>query len=360
MQEEQGGHGASPAISMLLGGPGALPGVPTSPIAIWSPFGPGRPGAADAVETQALPAMHAEQGAGRAMMPSGTSEVHPGDILATEVAAAPLRRSPFDFPAAPVDGTQEIDEADVLEGSWTAAPTARELPPLASLDDDRERALARVSALAGLAPASLDAPQAGIAHRGPSPWGHGLPSLVADDDEPEPERVPISLAPVAVGSSSAELLAPAERRSPALLVWLAAIVVASVLGASLAFFLAVRAPARTASAPPPEPSSPAKGAPTAVEPVVERAASPVASSASPASTSIAVDALPKPGLGGGMGLLTFAPSARRHRVYLDGRLLQSGAQPTRVPCGAHRVRIGSHGRTQRVEVPCGGDVEVAK
>lgn len=368
VHEEQAGQGPSPAISMLLGGPSALPGVPTSPVAIWAPFGPGRPGAADAVETQALPAVVAPPAA-RGALPSGTAEVLPVDILSV-AALGPQSLSLVASPRPACEGTQEVGAEDVLEEVW-ARPTANlhgtalAHAPASSASDVAD----------GAAMSWLDAPRAGFAHPGPSPWGHGLPSLVADDDEPEPERVPISLAPVAFGSSSAPILAVEERRSPALLVWLAAIVVASVLGASLAFFLAARNPSRAAASPAAEatparpllPASPTLSSPepSPPEPAIASAVAPdavagLAPRTATSASSIAVDALPKPGLGGGMGLLTFAPSARRHRVYLDGRLLQSGVQPTRVTCGAHRVRIGSHGRTQRVEVPCGGDVEVAK
>jgi hypothetical protein len=52
-------------------------------------------------------------------------------------------------------------------------------------------------------------------------------------------------------------------------------------------------------------------------------------------------------------------SARSHRVFVDGNYAapRSGAT-LHLKCGKHVVRIGSGGRDQHVDVPCGGEVSV--
>jgi hypothetical protein len=49
-----------------------------------------------------------------------------------------------------------------------------------------------------------------------------------------------------------------------------------------------------------------------------------------------------------------------HRVFVDGRVLGETGQSFTVQCGSHTVKIGSQGRRQIVEVPCGGNVELVE
>jgi hypothetical protein len=57
------------------------------------------------------------------------------------------------------------------------------------------------------------------------------------------------------------------------------------------------------------------------------------------------------------GTLEFADVPKGYHVFMDGKLLGEPV-PTVVGCGAHVVRIGAHGRDQRIEVPCGERVVV--
>ncbi|HTQ46607.1 MAG TPA: serine/threonine-protein kinase [Polyangiaceae bacterium] len=59
-----------------------------------------------------------------------------------------------------------------------------------------------------------------------------------------------------------------------------------------------------------------------------------------------------------MGEIQPPDSAAGHRIFVDGRVVGEGAAPIRVPCGQHSVRIGSAGRQQNVDVPCGQSVAV--
>ena len=60
----------------------------------------------------------------------------------------------------------------------------------------------------------------------------------------------------------------------------------------------------------------------------------------------------------GMGEIQPPDSAAGHRIFLDGRVVGEGTAPIRVPCGQHSVRVGSAGRLQNVDVPCGQSVAV--
>ena len=60
----------------------------------------------------------------------------------------------------------------------------------------------------------------------------------------------------------------------------------------------------------------------------------------------------------GMGEIQLPDSAAGHRIFLDGRVVGEGTAPIRVPCGQHSVRIGSAGRLQNVDIPCGQAVAV--
>jgi hypothetical protein len=52
--------------------------------------------------------------------------------------------------------------------------------------------------------------------------------------------------------------------------------------------------------------------------------------------------------------VTLPRHAAGHRVYVDGRVIDTTRSPLELRCGAHRVRIGSHGRARAVRLPCGG------
>jgi len=58
-------------------------------------------------------------------------------------------------------------------------------------------------------------------------------------------------------------------------------------------------------------------------------------------------------------LLTDA-GEKGHRIFVDGRFAGGGGAPLVVRCGRHDVRVGSAGRLRTVDVPCGGDLAVAR
>jgi hypothetical protein len=55
-----------------------------------------------------------------------------------------------------------------------------------------------------------------------------------------------------------------------------------------------------------------------------------------------------------VGTVTVAAAALGHRLFIDGVVCPSSEAV--VSCGKHRVKVGSRGRVQVIEVPCGGNV----
>jgi hypothetical protein len=53
------------------------------------------------------------------------------------------------------------------------------------------------------------------------------------------------------------------------------------------------------------------------------------------------------------GELQFPHWAAGHRIFIDGHVAGDGKQVLRVACGPHAVKIGSAGKVQQVDVPCG-------
>ena len=53
------------------------------------------------------------------------------------------------------------------------------------------------------------------------------------------------------------------------------------------------------------------------------------------------------------------PWSAGRRVWIDGKLVGEGPDPKVVVCGAREVRIGSAGEDKLVNVPCGGEVDLA-
>ncbi len=54
------------------------------------------------------------------------------------------------------------------------------------------------------------------------------------------------------------------------------------------------------------------------------------------------------------GQLVPSAAASGHRIYIDNRVVGDGNKSVDVACGRHTLRIGSHGKPQSIDVPCGG------
>ena len=43
-------------------------------------------------------------------------------------------------------------------------------------------------------------------------------------------------------------------------------------------------------------------------------------------------------------------------MFVDGKVVGEGPGPFEVACGAHVVKVGSSGKEQKLDVPCGGEI----
>jgi hypothetical protein len=72
-----------------------------------------------------------------------------------------------------------------------------------------------------------------------------------------------------------------------------------------------------------------------------------------------------------MGTVRLPARAAGHRIFVDGRRAKTppeqqqkedesadGVAPLRLRCGSHLVQIGSGGTPERIEIPCGGEVQL--
>lgn len=59
-----------------------------------------------------------------------------------------------------------------------------------------------------------------------------------------------------------------------------------------------------------------------------------------------------------MGSLRTDKTGEGHRIYVDGKVVGEGPGPIAVPCGTHSIKVGSSGKDKKVDVPCGGEIQV--
>jgi hypothetical protein len=191
------------------------------------------------------------------------------------------------------------------------------------------------------------------------------------DAEPDPQPESVSMLPTSHSAPDISGLVTV-RRAPSDSIARVAMLAAAVLVAGVAVGVAVprlsaNAPRReeaplptaasTAQTPPaPEPEGTAAAQapePSAAAPAPEPAAEPPAEP--PEETAAPPDPIPP-----NVGELQMPPSAAGHRIFVDGRTVSEGTDPVRVPCGAHAVRIGSAGRLQQIDVPCGSALSLTR
>lgn len=114
-------------------------------------------------------------------------------------------------------------------------------------------------------------------------------------------------------------------------------------------------PSHPLAAPPETPSSlPVSAVPRAS--AMPPAVPPPASSITQPVPVVAIDALPKSRVEPNITLVTLPRSAKGHRIFVDGRVVGNGAASLKVVCGTRKIKIGSGGKTQVRDLPCGGEL----
>jgi hypothetical protein len=190
-----------------------------------------------------------------------------------------------------------------------------------------------------------------------APAVYSTPVSVPPPFHETPSVSPVSLDRAESSERSRASRSPrVVRLSPALWVGLLALFGASLLAFGVVF--AFHRPQAAAVAPPPEPArtevAPASEPPQAprTEPVVWAETLPPASP--PAPPAVSVETLPKIVVDPEMTLVSAPPSAKGHRVFVDGRVIGTAGKPMQTKCGEHRVKVGSAGTAKAVQLPCGG------
>jgi serine/threonine-protein kinase len=84
---------------------------------------------------------------------------------------------------------------------------------------------------------------------------------------------------------------------------------------------------------------------------------PLASSSSSAAASAPAPASDAPRLG--TGLVRTASAVPHRRIFVDDVTVGQTPDTVTVKCGMRAVKLGSSGRVQRLDVPCGGEVTLS-
>jgi tetratricopeptide (TPR) repeat protein len=94
---------------------------------------------------------------------------------------------------------------------------------------------------------------------------------------------------------------------------------------------------------------------TVTTPATATVTAPVAATATATAPATAPVAATASATGGDYGMVTAsAATSRGHRISIDGHAVGDAPGPFRVRCGPHAIRLGSHGKTHKIDVPCGG------
>lgn len=106
-------------------------------------------------------------------------------------------------------------------------------------------------------------------------------------------------------------------------------------------------------------AEPAAASAAAAEPAAASAAPSGGAAPGPASASaVPSAAAPARRIPEGMGILRTAGKPRGRRIFVDGHTLGQTPASVTVKCGPRSVRIGSAGKPQILDVPCGGEIVV--
>jgi serine/threonine-protein kinase len=60
-----------------------------------------------------------------------------------------------------------------------------------------------------------------------------------------------------------------------------------------------------------------------------------------------------------MGVVRTSGAAPGRRIFVDEKTVGQTPQSVTVKCGPHVIRLGSSGKSQSVDVPCKGEIDVA-
>jgi hypothetical protein len=328
--------------------------------------------------------------------------VDPADAVATleraPVSISRARKIVRKRAAPSADGTEEIEPQQILLETWVE-PDASRLPAPPPLPERASRPSFPIGVQPILPPPPpAPGPPIGELLRATVRPTHAAPHVPlavpglatplafrpTEQDMPSvaPVALPLASLPSQGLSQALEIdLEPPPRRTSGRAVFVAFLVLGLGIGfggavtlalpsgtlaraKEAALSLAGRAPSRgapavQAAAPPSPPPSAAPAPRPPPSPVVQAAPPPPPAAPAPsAPASISVDALPKPHVPPKMTLVTLPVRAKGHRVFVDGGAFPGSVSPTKMACGRHVVKVGTRGKPQKLDFPCGGEITV--
>lgn len=307
------------------------------------------------------------------------------------IPPAPAPMSPSGFPA-PLDPSTPPGPNEVV----TNPPRASEDYPNATDDPDDEPrettllmepspATPRVQGPRALGQTFVMESRPGLPIPPPAPIPTTPTPLPFGDLTPEPPRAGSYPAPQYVGAEPRPSMMASYRPPPKKGVGVGAVAVGLVVVIALGIagtvaFVRYQAPKEQvdagAFAPPPRPSAPLAStsatpttAPTtsaataavpepsaldaAANAATEAGTSTGAASASPVDAAASAETPPE-----GMGLVKTTNAAPGRRIFLDEKVAGQTPETITIKCGTHKVKLGSTGTIQEINVPCGGEVTV--
>ena len=277
------------------------------------------PGAGEPPPSE-LPAVETKRSLPPPPPPTGATPSPPSERT---LALAPTARAPLGPP--PQQRTPSVPPQPVV-GPTGLPPPSVPPPRLAPGSDPPEATM--------IMAASVPPPPAPTFHAPPPPVFAPLP--------PRPS-LPVELA-------------PRRSKAPVILVGLVALAAA---GAG-AFWFTQKTPAAVvpvATATPVPSATPAPTPTPTPTPTPSAVATPTPmASATAIASSAATDPEAEPDAGSTTGLLH--AKSFGHRVYVDGRLVGESGRDMTLPCGPHKVKVGSQGTEKAVVLPCGGRLDV--
>jgi hypothetical protein len=170
-------------------------------------------------------------------------------------------------------------------------------------------------------------------------------------------RAPSSIAPVAIDAfsrSHADSTFLLEDSNYGLKLPRMGLAVAAGLGAIVGVFVLVLALGSAGAKPVVQMGAHSAPATLQVKPAAPPQVKVAGAEAHSAVPTVDVSSLPRAPI----GTVSLATAASGHRLFIDGSLVKTGSAI--VSCGKHLVKVGSKGRTESVDVPCGSEVVVGR
>jgi serine/threonine-protein kinase len=257
-------------------------------------------------------------------------------------------------------------EAAPIDGNVTVQMVAAKMPPEALPSappppDEHPSSFpssGKMLVFESPAPSSLDAvvvadalPSSSIVVTPAHEWlaAHGD----ADDDDDDDAQD--ELTDVSSRNRPTLLAATApKRRWPRVLPVLAVAAVACALLSGKIVRPGATAPRTVTPPTPATATATAPPAPAAAQPEPEPAPATTTASAPTTEPAPAAPAAPDD-----KGRLSSAGTAPGRRIFVDDRTVGETPNVVVLPCGSHRVRVGSRGTTMILDVPCGGEITVS-